>query len=181
MATNILVTKDWLPDPSCLKDSMSRYITQGLFLEINYDASTAIYTLKDHDYEYQGKVFPSLRRLFLEMEDPTGYYFSQKYLWGWEHWNKILENKMLFSYIEPWFDELEVRLRAKGINAAIKLGLDNLSAARWLADGKWNSQMKGRVNKPDKTRERQIREAAAKEAAEDRQRVVGIRDRKPNG
>lgn len=179
--TKTLITADWTPDTSKFKDDNGRYITQGLFLEINYNPETAVYSLKDHDYEYQGKVFPSLRRLFLEMEDPTGYYFSQKYLWGWEHWNRILENKVLFEYIEPWTDELEVKLRAKGINAAIKLGLDNLTAARWLADGKWNTAKKGRPSKDDRTRERSIRDAAAAEAAKDHGRVVSLLDRTRHG
>ena len=62
-----------------LPSSDGRPITQSLFLEIGY-TEHAVYTLKDDDYEYNGKVYPSLKKAYLELEDTTEYDFANQYL-----------------------------------------------------------------------------------------------------
>lgn len=93
--------EQWLPDRSRFRDRTGKYITQSLFLENGYNTELAVYTLTDEDKEYKGKVYPSLRRLFLECMDPTEYVFATTYLWGWEHWQRICANKMMAEFIEP--------------------------------------------------------------------------------
>ena len=67
-----------------LTDGSGKPLTQGLFLEIGYSDS-ALYTLKDNDHEYNDKALPSIKRLYLEMEDVTEYEFANKYFLGWSH------------------------------------------------------------------------------------------------
>lgn len=159
-------------DKSIFKDKMGRYITQGLFIDFRYDETFAVYTLEDQDKVYKGNSYPSLRRLYLEECDPTEYNFANKYLFGWEHWLALKNNKELYKYIERWEEELEVKMRAKGIHSLLKMSEGaNFNAAKWVADGQWN-QKRGRPSKEEKERERKIRERAMAEAEEDSARVV---------
>jgi hypothetical protein len=79
-------------DKRRLKDKMGRPMTQALFLEIGYETDKAVYTLKDDDHTHNGVVYPSLKRLYLEMEDVVEYDFANTYLLGWSHWKRMNEN-----------------------------------------------------------------------------------------
>ena len=46
-------------DKSKFLDSEGRPLTQSIFLEVGYN-DYAIYTLKENDHEYNGKIYPSL-------------------------------------------------------------------------------------------------------------------------
>lgn len=162
---------EYVPDRSKFKDSMGRYLTQSLFLENGYNTELAVYTLTDEDKEYKGTIYPSLRRLYLECMDPTEYAFANKYLWGWEHWQKICNNKLMSEFIDSWRAELEVKIRSAGVKAIMVGALGNFSAARWIADGKWNTQKRGRPSKEELERERKIRERAVEGAADDSDRI----------
>lgn len=166
------MSEPFFKDKSIFKDKMGRYITQGLFIDFNYDERFAIYTLEDQDKEYKGNLYPSLKKLYLEMEDPTEYNFANTYLYGWDHWLAIKNNKALYSYIERWQEELEVKIRAKGVHAMLKLtAKDNFNAAKWVADGQWETK-RGRPSKEEKEKDRRIRERAMAEAEEEAARIL---------
>jgi hypothetical protein len=130
-------------------DSMNKPITQSLFLELGY-TDFSVYTLKDNDYEYKGKVYPSLKRLYLEMADPTEYEFAVTYLIGWRHWKRICENKQIRVYIDEWREELEMKLRSEGVKHAMQSAkLGGFQAAKWLADRGWSNKGAGRPSKED--------------------------------
>lgn len=118
------------------KDSRGRPLTQGLFLEIGYSTEFAEYTLKDEDFEYEGKLYPSLKRLYLEMSDPVEYNFATTHLGSWEQWQRISNNKILKKYIDPWRKELELKLRSEAVAEVIKFSKTDkgFQAAKWLAD-----------------------------------------------
>ena len=141
-----------------LKDSMGRPMTQSLFLEIGYHTDRAVYTLKDEDHEFEGNTYLSLKRLFLEMEDPTEYEFGNTYLLGWQHWQRLNANKALSQHFEAWREELELQLRAQGIRAIIDQSADEkgFQAAKWLADKGWDKNKVGRPSKHDKKREERM-------------------------
>ena len=165
------MSKMW-PDKSVFKDKMGRYLTQGLFIDFKYDETFAVYTLEDQDKEYKGNLYPSLRRLYLEMADPTEYLFANEYLFGWDHWNALKNNKALYAEIEKWQEELEVKIRAQGVHTMLSLNKDkNFNAAKWVADGSWH-QKRGRPSKEEKEKERKLRERAMAEAEEDSARIV---------
>jgi hypothetical protein len=168
-----LVEDDWTPDPAKLKGG-GQIKTQSLFLEMGYDTEEAIYTLKDSDHEHKGKIYPSLRRLYLEAEDPTEYNFAEKYLWGWDQWQKMVDNKALYEHIRLWRDELEVKMRAVGVRDIIGLSKGSFTAAKWVADGHWNVK-RGRPSKDEVERERKIRQRAVDEVSSDSDRVVAFR------
>ncbi len=167
-------------DKSLFKDSTGRYITQGLFIDFRYDETFAIYTLEDEDKTYKGVVYPSLKRLYMEMEDPTEYHFAITHLYGWDHWVAMKNNKALYEKIERWQEELEVKIRAKGVHAMLNMaGGSNFNAAKWVADGNWQ-QKRGRPSKQEKEQDRKLRERAMAEAEDEAARVLPF-VRKENG
>lgn len=167
-------------DKNLFKDKMGRYITQGLFIDFRYDETYALYTLEDEDKTYKGNKYPSLKKLYLEMEDPTEYLFANKFLYGWEHWQAMKANKALYEKIERWEEELEIRMRARGVHAILNMAHgNNFNAAKWVADGQWQ-QKRGRPSKAEKEHDRKIRERAMEEAEQEAARVLPFM-RKDNG
>ena len=143
--------KDFKPDKSKFKDDKGRYIVQGIFLEDRYNTDLAVYTLAGEDKDYRGRVYPSLKRLYLECGDPEEYTFATTYLYDWPHWKRLLQNKSVRSHIDEWRDELYLSLRSEGIQTLINLGVNEGSyqAAKWLADEGWIKKSRGRPSETE--------------------------------
>jgi hypothetical protein len=156
------------------KDTQGKWLTQALFLEMGYKPQ-AIFTLDDEDKEYKGRVYPSLKRLYLEAEDPTEYMISQ-HVGGWNHWKRIRGNKLLAKHINEWQDELNVKLTAKGVALAIKIATDGgtFQAAKWLADTGWDKRIAGRPSKEDVESELKKQARDSDDFGEDILRVVKL-------
>lgn len=150
-----------------MQDDAGRPLTQSLFLEIGY-SDLAIFTLKDVDYTYNGKIYPSLKRIYIEMEDPTEYVFASTYLLGWKHWLRLCENKQIRKHIDEWRDELEYKLRSKAVNFMLTSAKEgNYQAAKWFADRGWTNKGAGRPTKADVEHERKVQAAIANEYSDD--------------
>lgn len=145
-------------DKSRLKDSQGRPLTQSLFLEIGYETDKAVYTLKDEDHMYEGNVYPSLKRLYLEMEDIIEYDFAREYLLGWQHWQRLNRNKALAQHFAEWREELELSIRSQQVKNIIDLTAtgDSFQASKWLADRGWDKKAVGRPSKAEKAREERM-------------------------
>ena len=153
-------------------DKMQRPLTQGLFLEIGYNAE-AIYSLKDVDHFYEGKLYPSLKRLFLLTSDPTEYQFATRYLLGWQHWMRICDNKVLRKHIDEWRAELEVKLRSEAIYRTIQASeMGTYAATKWLADRGWDTRAAGRPSALEKEKHLKIEEKLQDEYGADIIRMV---------
>lgn len=162
-------------DKSKMQDVMGRYITQSLFLEIGYNEES-VYTLKENDHFHNGKNYPSLKRLYIEMADPTEYEFATTYLMGWKHWLRLCENKQLRKHIDEWREELEVKLRCRGVKDVMRSAQSgNYQAAKWLADRGWDTKGAGRPSKADVDREIKIQAGIRDEYESDvvRLRAIG--------
>lgn len=144
-------------DKVLLKSTNGIPLTQSLFLEIGY-TDYSVYTLKDDDYEYKGKVYPSLKKLYLEMEDVGEYLFASEYLLGWEHWQRLCSNKQVAEHIEKWRYELELKLRSQAImQIKAKSKIENgINAAKWLAERGWDKRQAGRPTKAEVERETKV-------------------------
>lgn len=140
---------DFKPDKSKFKDDKNRYIVQGLFLEDRYNADLAVYTFDGEDKTYKDKVFPSLKRLYLEHGDPKEYSFARKYLYDWDHWQRLCRNKICRVHIDKWREELELSLVSEGVATLIDLAINDKSyqAAKYLADKGWDKSERGRPSK----------------------------------
>lgn len=163
-----------LPTREQMQDNMGRPLTQGMFLEVGY-GEFAVYTLKEQDHEHNGKLYPSLKRLYLECADPTEYEFATTHLLGWKHWLRLCENKLLRAHIDEWRDELEIKLRSTAIKHIIQTStgpLGNVQASKWVADRGWAVRGAGRPSKADVEREKKIQAGISDEYSADIVRLV---------
>ncbi len=165
-------------DKTKLRDSRGRPLTQSLFLEVGYNTEFAVYTQKDEDYEYKGKVYPSLKRLYLEHEDPTEYDFACTYLLGWEQWQRICANKVFTKMVERWREELELKIRAQAVRDIMNTSATEkgFQASKWLADRGWDKRAAGRPSKEDVDRERNMQANIADEYANEVTRLADYKD-----
>lgn len=137
-------------------DSMGKFRTQSLFLELGY-GTEALFTLKDQDHEHDGKTYPSMKRLYLEFEDPTEYEFANTVLLNWKHWQRMCENKVIRKHIDEWREELEVKLRSQAIRDAIQEAKKgHFQAAKWVADRGWSTRGAGRPTKAEIEHEKRV-------------------------
>lgn len=165
-------------DKSRLVDSNGNPMTQGLFLEINYNTDLAVYTLKDYDHTYNGVVYPSLKKIYLEEEDPTEYIFAERHLLGWPHWMRMCENKALYRYISKWREELEIKLRAMAVRSLRDMCQSengNFQAAKFLADRGWDKNRVGRPSKLELERREAVGQRVADEFTSDIKRLEDYR------
>lgn len=141
-----------------LLDTMGRPLTQSLFLELGYNTDYALFTLNDDDKLYQGKTYYSLKKLYLEIGDPSEYEFAKACLLGWRHWKRLQENKLIRPHIEEWREEIEVMRRSEGILSIADQAEGNFQAAKWLAERGWDKRGAGRPSKVEKKREEMMKE-----------------------
>ncbi len=170
-------TYDWVLKREMMLDSSNRPITQSMFLELGYHEA-AIYTLKENHYLYKGELFPSLKKLYLEEQDPTEYNFATTYLLGWKHWNRLQNNKAIRPYIDEWREELEMKMKYlahREMMMLVEQEGGNYSAAKWLADQGWNKRAAGRPSKAEKERSLRVDEKVTEDFEAD---VIRLQDYK---
>lgn len=167
---------DFKVDKTKLVDKMGRGLTQSLFLEIDYNADVAVYTLGEFDKTYKGKVYPSLKRLFLEHEDPIEHNFAVTYLLGWKHWQKLNGNKQLRAHFDEWRYELEVAIRSAAVSGIIDQSSSEtgFQACKWLADRGWEKRGAGRPSKQDIEKEAAVQKAVEDEFSVDIKRMSKV-------
>ena len=137
-------------EKSKLVDVSGRPLTQSLFLELGY-SEYAVYTLKDYDHSLNGKEYPSIKRLYLEMEVVTEYEFANVHLLGWNHWLRLCENKAVRKHIDEWREELEYKLRSKAAKQMIEQAAKgSYQASKWLLDRGWATRGAGRPSQAEK-------------------------------
>lgn len=155
-----------------MKTAQGNVLTQGLFLEIGYK-DTSIYTLNDEDKEYNGKIYPSLKKLYLEMNDVVEYAFANEYLCGWDHWQRICNNEMLRPHILKWREELELKLRSEAFKEILVRAKDEKGtvANQWIADKKWALKKAGRPSKEELEREKNLQLSVLEEFSDDLKRI----------
>ena len=129
------------------KDNQNRWLTVGLFKETASQKKWVQYTLEE------------AKQLYLASEDPTGYDFATTCLGGWQHWLAIKESSTLEGIIAGWEEELEVKLRSKGLKQIALLAKCNkgYQAAKFMAEGSWKPKELGRPTKEKIQRESRIK------------------------
>lgn len=106
---------------------------KDIFLEREYDTTTS-YTLKDEDFTYQGKVYPSLYRLYMEMEDITEFQFAQKYIGSYKTWETLCNSVFFNQYVQQWRKELELKIKARALNEIIYIAADENDKNKFTAN-----------------------------------------------
>lgn len=131
-------------------------LLRALFFEMSDTADGkefVLYTLKDVDH----KGYPSLYRLYMEMDDLTEYEFANKYLDGWGHWKALKECTWFKEYAERWYEELTLRTQAKALRALKEEsetdGKNSYNAQKYLLEKGWEPKDKSKtssVGRPSK-------------------------------
>ena len=128
------------------KNASGSWYLKAIFYEMtDSDKSTVLYSLKTEDHKVGNKVYPSLRRLYLEMNDESEYQFAETYFGGWPHWKRLLSCSWFQDYISDIREELAVRNAAKnllqirqtrGISKPIVISSSNLGKLKTLPAGR---------------------------------------------
>lgn len=170
------------PQKAKFKNSMGTHLLKPIFYELDEAGRpNAQYTLKTYDSTFEGVFYPSLRRLYVELEDPTEYLFAQTYLDGWDHWKKLSSASFFQDHLREWREELDVRLRAKALvrirKRAEESSKDGLSADKILLQGGWKlPEEKSTVGRPTKEKIKEEADKLFKERTiydEDFDRIIG--------
>ena len=152
------------------RNSRGALRTHALFYDITYDPEIAMYCLKGHDMKKDGKVFLSLKQLYLSYEDITEYEFAVNCFEGWHHWLAVSQNRDVAKQLDQWREELEIKFRSKAIKSIANQALDpnkpSYQAAAFIADRKWIQNGKGAPTKDQVEGERK-RQAFINDEVED--------------
>ena len=115
------------------------HYTNALFKEENNtDPSLALYTTATDDLVVGDRTYISIRKAYLSLEDPTEYEIASRYFDSWTHWKKVRESSKMKPHVDEWREELEVKLRSKGVKGVHDKALDgDYQASKWLAEKGW--------------------------------------------
>lgn len=160
---------------------MARAQTISLFWETRNEDILPIWTTKPDDHVVDGVTYPSMKKRYLEIADPTEHKFVNEAFGGdWKQWRAI-QSSVQLSYmpgfkIHEWRDELEIKLRSLGTGAIIEEARDmtskgRLSAAKWLAESGWKQKKAGRPTKEAVEKETKIQAAVKSQVADDAARL----------
>jgi hypothetical protein len=107
----------------------------------------ALYTMHREDEEYDGFIYPSLYRLYIETRDITEARFVSEYLYDWEQWNDLASSATYKDEIARWRVELKALVLGELVDTLILDALSNSksskSSAKFLVD-KLSKNTKGR-------------------------------------
>ena len=160
------------------KDTMGRYRTQSLFWEMRDSSMDPIWSTKDYDLVKGDKTYKSLKNIYMSYTHVPGfeYDFAMDLFGSWDHWLKLCNDTTpaIKDMIKGWRDELDVRIKAKGIKSIILHSLDDdpkgLQAAKYLVEKGYESK-RGRPSKAEVERETKIQAGVNKELKDDMERI----------
>ena len=91
--------------------------TKALFVEYVYGASDVepVYTFSREDKEIDGKLYPSLYKLYMECDDITEADFISLYMYDTKQWELISKGGLFKDDIETWREDLRVRKLGEAI------------------------------------------------------------------
>ena len=136
------------------KNSLNKYRTKGLFWELanDEDKKFAYFTLETDDIlvESGTRTMRSLRKLYIEIADPTEYYFALEVFGSWEHWEHIASAPWMAQKLGVMRRELEVKYKALSVKSLMKAATKDdtssmsITASKYLIDKGW-SALAGKV------------------------------------
>lgn len=145
----------WGVDLDTIRSPDGRLRTISLFVDAPVATTSTevpVYALRAGKY----KGCPSLKDIYMELSDPTEYDFAIEALGSWEAWQRLTgpDGPSWFApYVNAWRDELEVKLRREAFLHMRELAKGKTDAAKWLAEGRWETRKAGRPTKAEAQRE----------------------------
>lgn len=157
------------------KASQGKWLLKSLFWELcdpEKRNEFARYTIKDEPHEG----YPSLRQLYIAMQDVTEYEFATTYLGGYAHWKNLCACAWFKPIVEEWREELEVKLRSQAIREikAHSTSEKGFQAAKWLAEKGWEEKKVGGKSKAEQKKEERVTERIHSSIEEDITRLRSI-------
>lgn len=136
---------------------MAMWHTKGLFYETSLpedrESMGTAWTLKEDDHPADGKVYKSMKKLYVAMEDVTEYDFAQATLGSYKHWERLLESPIIRPHIDQWRKELNLKLKARAMKSIIKAATEDeklsFQAMKYLADNDYLDK-RGKRGRPSK-------------------------------
>lgn len=138
---------------------MAMWHTKGLFYETSLpedrESMGTAWTLKEDDHQADGKVYKSMKKLYVAMEDVTEYDFAQATLGSYKHWERLLESPIIRPHIDQWRKELNLKLKARAMRSIIKAATEDeklsFQAMKYLADNDYldKKNKRGRPSKDE--------------------------------
>lgn len=150
------------------KNSQGHWRTMSLFHEEyrpEFREGDPMFTLKDYDLP---NGCPSLKKLYLELEDLTEFEFADKYLGGWPHWEKLNGNKQLQGIFAQWRKELQLKLKSRALATLIKTAGDpnnrnTYEANKFLITGGWLPKEDKEAGKRGRPSKEEVKDEMAKQ------------------
>lgn len=129
-----------------------KYLTTSLFVEKNKrDADSIlqpVFSLQKYKHNDRTGIL-SLRKIYMDCGDPTGYLPAMEAFGSWEHW-QVLKNLNWFAkYLDAWEAELRAKIISESVHGIISTACDvddkrSLQAQRYLANEGWVQRVAGR-------------------------------------
>lgn len=150
------------------RNEQGRLLISNLFIDRKYEEDAALYTLNLTDKVYKGKTYPSLYKLYIQMEDITEYNFANTYFESYQHWELLCNEEWFKPIISRWRKELELKIKAEALKEIIAQSTSDdprkrLEASKYIYEKVFvSSNGKGRPTKA------QVKEEAVRKAMEEK-------------
>lgn len=143
------------------RNASGQWLSKQLFFETTEDKSRVLYSLKPEDHKVGKIIYPSLRRLYMELGDETEFIFAETYFGGWPHWKRLLQSQWFLDHLVELREELSARNAAIHLNQIKQSAAQgNASSAKYLLEQGWLPKDK-KVGRPTKEKIRQEAEKIA--------------------
>lgn len=122
--------------PSLMKDTLGRYRIQSLFegkAQSIVDSPCPVFSLDD----YKPSKYPSFKRMYIEIGDPSEYRMAMELLGSWEHWTRLADSPWFKPYLQECREELNAKIRSVSIAKITEDGKGAFSEATRLAANKF--------------------------------------------
>jgi len=153
-------------DPLLFRDKQGKFRTKSLFRESKDPGYKSYFTLRDYDYEDH----ISMKRKYLEINDPTEYRVAQKLLGSWKHWQRLQEAPWFRKHLAQWREELAISLESRELDRMIEFSKKDdptgYQATKTLLE-RWDKHLKPRIETRGRPSKEEI-EGNLHDALEDR-------------
>lgn len=116
-------------------------------------------------------------KVYVELEDLTGYKAAIKLVGDWEEWQRLFRiSSKLRVYLDQWNEEIKIKIKSRAINNVLSLSERQdsvgLSAAKWISEEGWDKRRAGRPTKDSVRAERKRLAQEANTTTEELERVM---------
>lgn len=133
---------DYEANKDKMVDSTGRRLSSGLFKELSGDPNAP----------FEARAW---RKTYVQLSDPTEYKAAMELIGDWEHWKFLRANPVVAKMLDDWKQEVATKLKSEAIKNMKDLAKTEkgAAAARWLAEGSFETRKVGRPRKDKEVEE----------------------------